>query len=530
MILTSLLQLPAPLLTKYLIDTIVPAKNIAKLNLFALLLVGILLISKLFAFTQNHLLITYRNKVESDIRSLLFKKLMEVRLEYLERNRKGYIESRIDTDVTAVGSLFLETVLNLLIDFLTFLAGVSICFYLNMNLAIVSVLSLPVFIISFHIFSRKMNTLTADRQEKWAGMRGSTVEFIAQAKIIKAFNSASQIFYFYSMHLKKAIAAKRKLEIFNVLSSIAVGLTGALLPLFVLWFGIREIIEGNFTLGGFIAFNTCIGYLYNPMKNFINLNIDVHAALAAAERIFQIMDYPEETSTFGTKKLEKIDSIDIKNVTFFFDPEEKRGVENISFSLKGGDKVAVVGMTGKGKSTIARLLMGFDIPHSGDIELNREKYTIFNLESIRKRIAYVPQEPGLFAGPIIQNLVFLEKKYDKSMVNKSIKWCALEETLERFPNGLDTIVFESGTGLSGGEKQRLAIARALIRKPDVLILDEATSALDPETEKELIAHLFTLPWNPAILMITHRYNYLEQFDQVINLDSRGGLAPRRSQI
>ncbi len=517
MIFSALLQIPIPLLTKYLIDTIVPAGDLVKLNLFALFLVGVVIIKNIIDYFESYLLIDYRMKLEEDIRASLFHKILTARLNLLEKHKAGYLESRTGNDVDSAGSLFMETLLGLVIDFLTFIVGTGLCFYLNVELAIVSLVSLPVFIISFHVFSKKMNLLSTERQEKWAILKGSSIEFISQDKTIKAFNRIADIFRVFKHSLKEALLANKKLQLYNVISSIAVGITGVILPLFVLWYGVRQIILGQFTLGGFIAFNSCIAYLYEPVKNFVSLNINIHAALAAAERIFEVLDYEEEKLSFGNKNIGKIEKIEIDKVTFFYPGDEKRGVENISLSLEKGKTIAITGATGKGKSTIARLLLGFDIPSAGDILINNENYLHFDLDSLRRRIGYVPQEPPLFSGSILDNILFFSRNEDAMFIEEITGWAVLDDMIRRLPKGMKTSVLESGAGLSGGEKQRIAIARALMRRPDILILDEATSAIDPETEARLIPNLLSLPWSPGILMISHRYTHLDKFDEILDL-------------
>jgi ABC-type bacteriocin/lantibiotic exporter with double-glycine peptidase domain len=519
MIISALLQIPLPLLTKYLIDTIVPAKDLGSLNLFALLLVGVVAIKNLIDYYQNRLLINYRNQVEADIRSLLFKKILKARTGLLEKLKVGYIESRISSDVSAVGSLFLETILGLIINFLTFCVGVALCFYLNAELAIVSLISLPIFIISYHAFSKRMNQLTKINQEKWASLRGNAVEYITQSNVIKVFNKAKTIIQVYVHCLNEAIQSNKKLQLLNLVSGIVIGITAVVLPLFVLWYGVRQIIMGQFTLGGFIAFNTCIDYLYNPVKSFVSININIHAALAAAERIFEVLDYEEETSQFGHVRLQEIRSIQMENVYYYYNAQEKRGVENVSLHLDKGKKLAIIGETGKGKSTIARLILGVDVPREGRILINRKEYREYDIHALRDHIAYIPQEPSLFSGSILDNMLFFSESPDKSTLEQILHWCVLEDTIKRFPMGLDTNVFEAGTGLSGGEKQRIAIARAVLRKTDIIIFDEATSAIDPETEKILVPNMLALPWQPGIILISHRYAHLGKFDSVLNLNS-----------
>lgn len=517
MIFSALLQLPAPLLTRHLIDVIVPAKDLTALNLFVLLLIGVVVSSNITGYVMSRLQIGYRNKIEVDIRSLLFEKILRTPLSFFERNKVGYLESRISSDVNAVSTLFMETLLNLLVNGLTFMVGVGICFYLHMELAIISLMSLPIFIISFHVFSKKMNQLTMERQEQWAMFRGDTTEFLSQAKIIKSFNKVKRIFQIYMKSLAVAIASKKKQEIYNVISSIAVGLTATILPLFVLWYAVKEIIEGQFTVGGFIAFNTCIGYLYDPVSSIVSLNINIHSALAAAERIFQIIDSPEEADAFAAENLETIREIRLDNVSFYYSGKEKRGITNVSYVANKQKLSAVVGETGKGKSTIARLLLGFDVPQEGELLIDGRDYKNYSLHSIRERIAYVPQEPELLSGTIFDNITFFSKNCDEALLKDVVRYCMLEDTLKRFKSGLDTDVFESGTGLSGGEKQRIAIARALMTRPDFLLLDEATSAIDPQTEAVLTENITTLPWKPGIIMITHKHHFLDKCDSILKI-------------
>jgi ABC-type bacteriocin/lantibiotic exporter with double-glycine peptidase domain len=519
MLLTVLLQLPTPLLTKYLIDNIVPAQNLKLLNIFALLLVLIIVLNNVISYLESYMLVTYRNKVEFDIRKQLFQKILLAKQSYLDKQKTGYVDSRIDSDVNAVGNLFMETLLDLIIDMLTFIVGVGLLFYLNKILAIVSLLSLPLFIISFHVFSKKLNSLMEFNQEKWAELRGSTVEYITQTKTIKAFNKVELIYKLFVESLKDAIKSNKTLELYNVISGIAIGLTGALLPLFVLWYGIRQIILGYFTLGGFIAFNTCIGYLYGPVQNFVSLNIDLHSAIAAAKRIFEIIDLPEENVGFGINTLEQVTSIRFEDVTYYYNTKEKRGIRGISFNLYKGKTLAIVGETGKGKSTIAKLILGFDLPKQGKILINNISYVNYSLSSIRDKIGYVPQEPELFSATILDNITFLSEHPDMELVKTVVEICCLTQTIQRLLDGLQTNVFESGIGLSGGEKQRIAIARALYKQPDILIFDEATSAIDTKTEATLLKNLLNMKQKPGIFFITHRLSLVGRMHNVLDLNT-----------
>lgn len=517
MLLSSGLQLPMPLLMRYLIDVVVPARNLTYLSRLIFLLIGILLLSQVLIYLEKRLLVTYKNHVQRDLRTSLFKKLLTTRQSTLERETIGYFQARVDSDVDAISSLLMDTLLGAVVDILTLAVGVSLLFYFNAELALVGIMSLPAFILCYHLFSKRIHALAAKRQDSWARLRGTQVELAGQARVIKSFNRSNVILSLFATKLGQAIESDRILALTNVVATIAIGLTGAVLPFFILWYGIRQIILGGFTLGGFVAFNSCVGFLYGPVQNLAATNIAIQAALASAQRIFEILSYEEDDASFGTISLHEIQSVRLQEVSYVYDREEKRGLENVSLSLERGNVMAVVGATGGGKSTLGQLLVGLRVPTSGRILFNSVDYTQYDLAAIRTRIGYVPQEPDLLSGSIRDNITFFETSTDRALLDSVVAWCVLEQTIRRCAKRLDTHVLEAGGGLSGGEKQRIAIARALYRKPDLLILDESTSALDIETEKELMPHLLHLPWRPAVLLITHRRSFLHSVDKVLSL-------------
>ncbi len=516
MLFSALLQLPTPLLTRYLIDVIVPAGDLLLLNLFSLVLIGLIVLLNFISYTQRRFLIVYRNKVDQNLREKVFSKFFTFNFQLFEKERIGYWESRLDNDVNRVQRLFYETALDIIINFLTFIVGVGLLLYLNYRLALISFILLPVFIITFHLFSRKIHHLSQENQEAWAQLNGRSVEYLGQNLPVRVFGRVKRVLELYQKVLSAAIQKAQKLELYSEVSSIVIGLVAAVIPLFVLWYGMREIIIGSFTLGGFIAFNSCIGYLYNPVRSLVGLNIDIHSAVASAERIFEIMDGPDEDVQFGDIELKEINQIEFSKVSFDYD-ERGRGIRDVSFVLNRSEKIRISGLTGSGKSTILKLLIGLYRVTDGKILINGQNIYEYRLESLRQRIGYVGQEAELLSGTIEENIVFFEKNVDVALLDEVVTICELKSIEGRFINGFKTDLLEGGEGISGGERQRIALARALYRRPDLLLLDESSSALDIKTEQKIFEKLMRLSWKPAIIFVTHRQQNEKYFDKVLEI-------------
>jgi subfamily B ATP-binding cassette protein MsbA len=517
MLLGGLLQLPAPLLTRYLFDRVLPSGNTGQLTLFVTLIAGLLLLGTGVGTLQARLSLACRYGAEEGVRKAALARLLAAQRSWLDSQASGYLLSRLDDDIDQIHHVLLDPILTVAMQGLTLAAGVALAFYLQPRLAWVTLLSLPLFLASLVTFSRNLRRLASERQERWARFRGVLVEGLAQSLVLQASGRQRAFEERAGREAGAALTMARRTEWAQVLAGSLTGLIAAALPLFVLWYGVHEIMVGHFTIGGFIAFNTCIGYLYGPVRALVDLRLDLHTALAAGSRIVALLDAPEASSAFGITPLNSFERLDVSGVSFTYEDGASRGCRGVTLSLHRGESVALVGPSGSGKSTFLRVVLGFAQPEAGHLTINGRDYRNYRLESLRARIGYVPQEPELFQGTLLENLVLFESGPDHAWIQWLLDACRLNASLRRFPRGLDTPVQEAGSSLSGGEKQRFAIARALYSKPELLLLDEATSAMDPDTESALVNVLLTLPWKPAILFATHRHGILPAFDQVITL-------------
>lgn len=516
MLLGALLQLPGPLLTRHLFDSVIPQGDVARLKLFVLLLVCLVAMGAAASLLQTRLLLSCRYGIERDLRRAVFRRVLG---SGRSTEASGYLVSRVDDDVAQIQHLFLDPLLSILLQTLTFSVGVALLFQIHARLAVVALVSLPAFVISSATLSKRLHRQMGLRQESWARFRGGLQEGVAQAEVIQALGMEEAVAGRNSDALEVAIDASRRFDFSQVLASTLTGLTAAVLPMFVLWYGTSEILAGRFTIGGFIAFNAAIGFLYNPVRSIVGLNLDIRASLAAAQRILEMLELAQVADRFGAQDPGPFRELAAENLSYAYLGNDRRGLAKFSFQLQRGESLAVVGETGSGKSTLAKLLLGYDLPASGVLTFNGLPHNTLGLLQLRREIGFVPQEPDLLQGTIQENICRFKENQDSEQLAFLAQTCLLEDTLSRFPQGLATAVQEGGSGLSGGEKQRVALARALYSRPGLLVLDEATSAMDPATEAAVLQNLLNLPWRPAVLFITHRHSVLARFDRVVEVTS-----------
>ena len=294
---------------------------------------------------------------------------------------------------------------------------------------------------------------------------------------------------------------------------------GSLAVAFVLWYGGNDVINGVWTAGSFVAFLTAAFSLYQPLKNFSQTNSLIQLAYAGTERIFEILDEkPTITDLADARDLETFNNeIVYKNLTFHY-PEKKNILTNINLTIKKGDIIAIVGPSGSGKTTISNLLMRFYDPSDGEVLIDGQNVKNFTLSSLRSHIGIVPQETLLFNESIRYNIVYGRKDATEEDILSAAKAANAYQFINRMPKGLDTMIGERGVRISGGERQRLAIARAILKNPPILVLDEATSSLDAESEKLIQEAIENLMVNRTVIMIAHRLSTVKKANRIIVLD------------
>lgn len=515
MLLAVSLQLPMPFLTKYLIDKVLVLKSFKILNIIGLVLVGVLFVRAASTFIESFLLTTFRGRVLFDIRLKLFEHIQKLSLSFFRKKETGYLMSRVSGDVNAVQGLLADTLVSFGQNTLTFIAGIACTLYIHPKLAIICFGILPLYLLSLQVFNKRIRRMSHDVRERYAMVQKDLQELLSAIFIIKAFTGEKRSTIRLLKSVKDAIRKEVRLDITAALASISSVIISSAGPIVLIWYGCGEIIRGNLTVGGLIAFNSFIRYLFGPARALFNLNIGIQRSLAACERVFEIMDIAPEREGKNDIKV-KEGKVVFENASFSYDGEE-RVLKNISFEVNPGELVAIVGRSGVGKTTLVSLIPRFYEPEEGKILIDGEDIKDANLKKLRKNIGIVAQETFLFSGTIKENIRFGNPDANDREIEEAARLAYCNEFIKTLPGGYETKVGERGVNLSGGERQRISIARAILKNPKILILDEATSNLDSESEKKIQKALEPLMKKRTTFVIAHRLSTIINADRILVL-------------
>ncbi|MFY9824039.1 MAG: ABC transporter ATP-binding protein [Thermoanaerobaculia bacterium] len=514
------LQLPTPLLTKYLIDTVVAEKRYGELHLVGLWLFVLLGLQSGSTYFQVRLFTRFRCAVMFDLRRQLFEHMERLPVRYFEQQRSGQIMSRLTADVNRVRGLMASNILSSLKESLTLVFGIAVLFWLNWQLAALSVASLPFYVFWLLHWNPKVRGLGREVQQGYAEVAGDVLESISGIYVIKSFLAEQAELVKMLRSLRRLLDTEFRSDIVETLLAVGSGLISSLGKVAVIWISCWEIMRGRLTLGTFLAFNAYLRLLFDPSKNLVSLNSSVQQSLAALDRVYQFLDERPEPDEGGEAKVATAvrGRIEFRNVSFSYPGGDAEQVAGVSFTVEAGSNAGLVGPSGSGKTTLLKLLLRFYEPDGGEIYLDGFNIRDLPLSWVRSQIAAVFQEPFLFSGDILSNV---RMGRPDATIEEAVECCrraGAQEFIAALPQGYDTPVGERGVSLSGGQVQRLAIARALLKGAPVLVMDEATSSLDSTTERAFRANLTRKLRNVTTLMVAHRLNTVRNADKIVVLD------------
>ncbi len=476
-------------------------------------LIAVALLKGLSYYGQAYFMGNIGQRIIMDIRNALFEHIQYLPMDYFSKIQTGTLVSRIMNDVGLVQGAVTSAVAGTLRDSFSIIVLIGLAFFLDWKLAVLTFLVYPVAGYAVVWVGKKLRKVSIQGQNAAANLNNNLFESISSINIVKAFNQEGYEINRFKRFTSELYAALMRGIKVNALFVpfmeflMVIGFVGAF------WYGGVRIMHGTLTPEGFFSFFAAIGMLYQPFKNLSNINSVLQDGLAASARVFQVLDEPEETAKDGHHAITSIkDHISFNHVSFRYGDRE--ALKDISFKVKKGEILAIVGDSGAGKSTLVSLLTRFYDVTSGSIKTDDLDIKDLKLKSLRDMIGIVTQETILFNDSVYNNILYGKNDATFEQVVSAAKLAYAHDFILRLPDGYNTNLGERGTKLSGGERQRIAIARAILKNPSILILDEATSNLDAKSENEVQKALDNLMKDKTTFFIAHRLYTAERADRI----------------
>ncbi|WP_019243511.1 MULTISPECIES: ABC transporter ATP-binding protein [Bacillus] len=517
-LMSSVLALVGPLLIGKIVDDYIVAKKMSGILSVLFLLVCIYALYSLSLWLQNYLMIGIAQNTVVQLRMRLFTHFHRLPMSFYDRRQHGELMSRVTNDIENVSSTLNSSVIQVLSSTLTIIGTVSVMFYLSPLLSIITFLIVPVMFVGMNWITKRTSQLFQKQQKNLGELNGLIEETLSGQRIVKAF---SQEEYVSSLFSEKANKLKETgfwsqtysgmiPKVMNLLNNVSFAIIAGIGGLLAL--------KGYVTIGTMVIFVEFARQFTRPLNDLANQFNTVLSAVAGAERVFEILDVREEA--FDEKNKKELPAIQ-GNVSFdhvsFSYSEEGSTIHDISFNVKAGETVAFVGPTGAGKTTIINVLSRFYNYNEGQIKIDNQEVRQFTRDSVRRQMAFVLQESFLFQGSIMDNIRYGCLEASDHEVIEAAKIANAHSFIERLPQGYQTMLRNGSSDLSQGQKQLLAIARAVLADPAILILDEATSSIDTITEVRIQQALNRLMKNRTSFVIAHRLNTVRNADQIIVL-------------
>lgn len=508
-----------PWIIKDMIDEVLADKNGTMLNWIAASIIAIFVVRGLFWYGQNYLMSYVGQSVIIDIRAAVFKKLQRLSVSFYDKNKTGMIMSYVTNDVNALQSAMVENTIEMITEGFILIGSVVAMIYLDWRLTLFTVCTFPVVLWFMEFFGKKIRKTGGRIQECTADITSVLQESVASARVIKSFVREDYEVDRFDVENRANFRANMKNAQLMATLTPVVELVAAIGVTMIIWYGGNNVINGTITAGSLVAFLTYAVNISNPIKRLTRVIGNIQKALAAAQRVFMIIDMPEEIAeSRDAKQLPEVSGkVEFQNVSFAYD-DKGNVITDLSFSVKPGEVIAIVGPSGAGKSTIANLLPRFYDVNKGDIKIDGHSVREVTLDSLREQVGIVPQETMLFNGSVYNNILYGRLDATKEEIEAAAKAANAHDFIMQLTDGYETKLGDRGVNLSGGQRQRIAIARAILKNPRILILDEATSALDTESERVVQEALDRLMVGRTSFVIAHRLSTVKNADKILVLE------------
>jgi ABC-type bacteriocin/lantibiotic exporter with double-glycine peptidase domain len=511
-----ILHLPMPLLTKYFIDEVIPKSNFELLHIMGIALFGVLILSSAVEMIRSYITQILSEKISMHIGTISFGHIQDGMLEVINNHSTGYWLNRIQIDPKKLGESFNK--LNMILtEFLTFIFGMFFVFLFSLKLGILISILLPFYAWSFVYYGKKIKFYSNKLRESNALLAGFIEEAINGIEIIKALVIKNTKVMEIRKRWEDVIGTRKKLIIISQVAFVFSGGLASFAPIIAFWYGGYLVMKGLMTLGELVAINRFLSYIFGPIRNVTELNAELQDTFSVIDRFEQIKNFPKENMNYKNMGIECnffSKAIIGNNIDFYYQRRNKQIFNKLNFSLPLGKFVAIVGKSGAGKSTLLKLLVRFFEPDAGDIKINGEDINSYNIDSFRKSICIVPQNVTLFSGTLRYNIL-LNREIDKERLEQILYICQLQELIDSLKDGLNCELGPKGMHLSGGQRQKIALARALCTSPQILLMDEFTSEIDVETESLIIQELRKLRKGKTTIVVAHRLASIKDVDEIL---------------
>jgi len=504
-----------PFLLKPVLDDIFINKEAAMLKVIPVVVILLYLFRGIGLYGQEYMMSYVGQSIIRRLRSALYDHIQDMPLSFFHKEKTGVLMSRITNDVNIVKTMVSTAITGALRDAFTIAGLTGVIFYRDWKMALFAIVILPAAFYPIVEFGRRVRRVSTGCQEAMAEMNAFLHETLAGNKIVKAFSRESyekkrfseKNFNLFRLEMRAVVARSLSSPVMEILGGIGIA--------FIIWYGGSRVIAGTHTAGTFVSFLGAVLLLYDPVKKLSHLNNSIQQGLAAVDRIFDILETPsniiEAENPFEMQK----GSHRVAYRGVFFKYADATILKNINLDVNAGEILAVVGTSGGGKTSLVNLIPRFYDVSGGCMEINGVDLRKVGIASLRSQIAIVTQEPILFNDSVGNNIAYGKPEASDAEIEKAAKAAYAYDFIVNFPEGFDTMIGELGARLSGGEKQRICIARALIKDAPILILDEATSSLDTEAEMLVQKALDNLMKGRTTFVIAHRLSTIAYADRII---------------
>ena len=519
-IMAAAANLYVPWIIKDMIDKVLAERDMMMLNVIAVGIVVVFFLRGLFYYGQSYLVSFIGQRVIIDVREVIFKKFQRMPLAYYDKHQTGEVMSYVTNDVAAMQTALVDSLIALVTEGAILIGSVVMMVYLDWRLSLMTVFIVPLIGKAMNIFGKKLKSTGTVIQERVADITALLQESLSAVRVVKSFAREDyEIERFKVQNELNFQATMKNVQLSSLLTPV-VEFLAALAVTVLVWFGGYEVVNGVMTAGALVAYLTYAVNLANPVKRISRVYGTIQKAMAAADRVFVVMDMDESIKDKeNAYEMPAIKGkVELDHVDFAYKKGEK-ALSDVSFTAEPGQMIALVGPSGGGKSTITNLIPRFYDVIGGAIRIDGHDVRDVTMSSLRQQIGIVPQETMLFSTTVLENIRYGRLDATDDEVRAAAKAANAHEFIEKLPQGYDTKIGERGMNLSGGQRQRIAIARAILKNPRILILDEATSALDTESEKIVQAALDKLMVGRTSVVVAHRLSTILAADQIIVVES-----------